>query len=66
MNYLEAMTLVRTVALEQVIGDTMRFQLGVRGDATTLRRALALENKLAPVMSDASVASDRLLLRLNR
>jgi hypothetical protein len=66
MNYLEAMTLVRTVALEQVTGDTMRFQLGVRGDATTLRRALALDNKLAPVTSDAGVGPELLQLRLNR
>jgi len=46
LNYLESMTLVRAVALEQVSGDTMRFKLAVRGDATTLRRAIALDNKL--------------------
>jgi hypothetical protein len=66
LNYLEGMTLVRSVALEQVSGSTVRFQLGVRGDATTLRRALALENKLQPVAADAAVGNDRLQLRLNR
>lgn len=48
LNYLEGMTLVRAVALEQVSGDTMRFKLAVRGDATTLRRAIALDSKLIP------------------
>jgi hypothetical protein len=46
LNYLESMTLVRAVALEQVSGDTMRFKLAVRGDATTLRRAIALDSRL--------------------
>lgn len=46
LNYLEGMTLVRAVALEQVAGDTMRFKLAVRGDAATLRRAIALDSKL--------------------
>lgn len=64
MNYLEAMTLVRTIALEQVTGDTMHFQLGVRGDAATLRRALALDNRLVPVNAEAG--TDRLQLRLSR
>ncbi len=46
LNYLEGMTLVRAVALEQVSGDTMRFKLAVRGDAATLRRAIALDSRL--------------------
>jgi uncharacterized protein len=66
LNYLEGMTLVRSVALEQVAGDRVRFQLGVRGDATTLRRALALENKLVPASAEAAIGSDRLQLRLSR
>ena len=48
LNYLEGMTLVRGVALEQVAGDTMRFRLAVRGDAATLRRAIALDHRLVP------------------
>jgi hypothetical protein len=63
MNYLEGMTLVRSVAVEQVSGETMRFQLAVRGDATTLRRALALDNKLIPV-GESGAATDRLQLQL--
>lgn len=51
LNYLEGMTLVRGVALEQVSGDNMRFRLAVRGDAATLRRAIALDRRLVP--SDA-------------
>jgi hypothetical protein len=64
LNYLESMTLVRAVALEQVSGDTMRFKLAVRGDATTLRRAIALDSKL--ISQDdvsAAPAADRLSFR---
>lgn len=49
LNYLEGMTLVRGVALEQVSGDKMRFRLAVRGDAATLRRAIALDHRLVPI-----------------
>jgi hypothetical protein len=66
VNYLESMTLVRSVAVEQISGETMRFQLSVRGDATTLRRALALDNKLVPVSPESGVGTDRLQLRLQR
>jgi hypothetical protein len=54
-NYLEGMTLVRHLAVEQVVGDTVRFRLAVRGDAATLRRAIALDDRL---VSLASVGSD--------
>jgi hypothetical protein len=64
VNYLEGMTLVRSVAVEQVSGETMRFQLAVRGDATTFRRALALDNKLVPVSDASGAGVDRLQLRL--
>lgn len=66
LNYLEAMTLVRGVALENVSGDTMRFKLAVRGDVATLRRALALDNRLVPNTGGAGAVEgvpDRLLLR---
>jgi hypothetical protein len=67
LNYLEGMTLVRSVALEQVLGDTMRFQLAVRGDATTLRRALALDSRLVPsTTAEGAAPTDRLQLRFNR
>jgi uncharacterized protein len=69
LNYLEGMTLVRAVALEQVSHDTMRFRLAVRGDAMTLRRAIALDSRLVPVPAagtDAAVtpgAGERLAFR---
>jgi uncharacterized protein len=57
LNYLENMTLVRGVQLEQVSGETLRFRLAVRGDAATLRRAIALDNRLVPVgTADANPA----------
>jgi uncharacterized protein len=61
LNYLEGMTLVRAVALEQVAGEKMRFRLAVRGDAATLRRAIALDRRLVP--TDAATAADRLAFR---
>lgn len=65
LNYLEGMTLVRGVALEQVAGEKMRFRLAVRGDAATLRRAIALDRRLVPAdgPDGASGAADRLAFR---
>jgi hypothetical protein len=68
LNYLEGMTLVRNVAVENVTADTMRFRLAVRGDVTTLRRALALDSRLVPLIAPGETASgataaDRLQLR---
>lgn len=64
LNYLEGMTLVRAVALEQVAGDIMRFKLVVRGDAATLRRAIALNNKLVSQDDAAALAlGERLTFR---
>ncbi len=58
LNYLEGMTLVRGVAVEQIAGDTLRFRLAVRGDATTLRRAIALDNQTRAADSDAPAPAD--------
>jgi hypothetical protein len=60
LNYLEGMTLIRNVALEQVSGDTLRFRLAVRGNAETLRRAIALDDRLVPsdAVTSASGVSD--------
>jgi hypothetical protein len=63
LNYLEGMTLVRAVALEQVSGDTMRFKLAVRGDAATLRRAIALDSRLVSQDEGAAPAGGRLSFR---
>lgn len=54
LNYLENMTVVRSVALEEVSRDTLHFRLTVRGDAAHLKRALALDNKLVPLPSQPS------------
>jgi hypothetical protein len=58
LNYLEGLTLVRAVAVEQASGDRMRFKLSVRGDAETLRRAIGLEDRLVP---EAAVSTSDLL-----
>jgi hypothetical protein len=63
LNYLEGMTLVRGVALEQVTGEKMRFRLAVRGDAATLRRAIALDHRLVPTDAADGAAADRLAFR---
>lgn len=63
LNYLEGMTLVRAVALEQVSGDTMRFKLAVRGDAATLRRAIALDSRLVAQDDGAAPTGARLSFR---
>lgn len=63
LNYLEGMTLVRAVALEQVAGDTMRFKLAVRGDAATLRRAIALDSRLVSQDGGAAPTGERLSFR---
>lgn len=63
LNRLESMTLVRSVAVDQIVGDTLLFRLAVRGDAETLRRALALDAKLVPVAGDPAVVPERLQFR---
>jgi hypothetical protein len=63
LNYLEGMTLVRAVALEQVSGDTMRFKLAVRGDAATLRRAIALDSRLVSQDEGTAPSGGRLSFR---
>lgn len=63
LNYLEGMTLVRSVSLEQVSGDTMRFKLAVRGDASTLRRAIALDSRLVSQDDGAAALGEQLSFR---
>lgn len=63
LNYLEGMTLVRGVTLEQVQGETMQLRLTVRGGANVLRRTLALGGKLVPQSADEASADHRLRLR---
>jgi uncharacterized protein len=68
LNYLESLTLVRSVAVQQVARDALRLRLAVRGDAETLRRAIALDNRLLPQpqTDSADEALERLAFRFNR
>ena len=67
LNYLEGMTLVRGVSLEQVSGETLRFRLAVRGDAATLQRAIALEDRLVPTQGAGQASGGgRLAFRYQR
>ncbi|HEX2492601.1 MAG TPA: DUF2066 domain-containing protein [Steroidobacter sp.] len=67
LNYLESITLVRGLAVEQVAGDVLRFRLAVRGGADTLRRSIALDNRLLPLaQAQSSAAGERLSFRFNR
>lgn len=47
-QYLEGLSLVRTVALRELSGDTAQFDLAVRGDLELLRRIAALDGRLVP------------------
>jgi uncharacterized protein len=69
LNYLEGMTLVRSVAVRSVAGDTMQFKLAVRGDANTLQRAIALDSRLTPMQggtADPAGSDQRLAFRYQR
>jgi len=48
MNYLEGLTLVQAVEVEELAGDTLRLRLRLRGDANILERTLALDGRLIP------------------
>lgn len=48
LNYLEGLTLVRKVDVQEVRGQAVRFHVVSRGDTNTLRRALLLSGRLAP------------------
>ena len=64
LNYFESMTLVRSVVVERVSGDTMQFRLAVRGDARTLGRAIALDDRLVPLsLAGGEPAGERLSFR---
>jgi hypothetical protein len=65
LNYLEALTQVRSVAVDQVNGDVVHFRLAVRGDPQTLKRAIALDRRLSVAQTDeaGSAPSDHLSFR---
>jgi uncharacterized protein len=49
LNYLEGLTMVRSVAVEKLQGDRLDVQLAVRGDANALKRTIGLSKRLLPV-----------------
>jgi uncharacterized protein len=48
MKYLEDLSLVRSLAVKELAGDTIVFELGIRGDLNLLRRIIALDARLVP------------------
>jgi uncharacterized protein len=60
---LAALAGVRSVALEQVTGDSLRFRLAFEGDADALRRALRDSARLAPDDSAPPAGALQLVLR---
>lgn len=66
LNFLEGLTVVRSVAVEEVHGDAVRLALLIRGDAQTLERAIALERRLVPRETGASATRAQLAFRYQR
>jgi uncharacterized protein len=62
LGYLEGLTVVERVAVQEVAGDSIRLQLALRGDPSTLTRAIALDHRLTPV--DVATVPGRLSYRL--
>jgi hypothetical protein len=48
LNYLESLTLVRAVTVQQLQSDELDLVLSVRGDASALRRTIGLSKRLTP------------------
>lgn len=63
LNSLEGLSLVRSAAVEHVNGDSVRFRLQVRGDASLLARAVRLGGRLVPEQGDGVVTADTLAFR---
>ncbi len=57
MSYLQGLTVVQGVAVEQMSADTMKLRVAVRGDINTLRRAVELKRRMAALVIDASSAA---------
>ena len=55
-DYLESLTLISGLAVEQLAGDTVRLSSRVRGDAPRLARAIELGNRLQPQAAAADPA----------
>lgn len=61
LTYLEGLTIVSSVAVEQLRGDELDLRIAVRGDANALRRTVGLGKRLASV---EAVSGDRIRFEL--
>jgi hypothetical protein len=57
MSYLQSLTVVLGVTVEQMGADTMRLRVTVRGDANTLRRAMELKRRAAALVVDTAATN---------
>jgi hypothetical protein len=58
LDYLDALSLVRSVAVEALEGDVLRLRVVVQGDRDLLGRVAALEGKLQPLAGGADPTAD--------
>jgi hypothetical protein len=56
LNYLEGLTLVRAVAVEQLESDVLDMRVTVRGDAPVLRKTIAMDRRFTPDRESADGA----------
>lgn len=57
MKYLDSLSLVRSVAVEELTGDVVRLRVSLRGDLELLRRIAALGGPLRATAEDPTAAS---------
>jgi hypothetical protein len=57
-SYLESLSLISTLVVEQLAGDTVVYRARVQGDADRLARAIALGQRLVPVDPGAPAGSE--------
>lgn len=58
LSYLEGLTIVRGVSVQQLQGDKLDVVLTVRGDASALRRTIGLGKRLSALPGDSVDAAD--------
>jgi uncharacterized protein len=57
-QYLETLSLVRSVSLRELAGDTVQLELGLRGDLELFRRIVALDGRLVPAPRGGTNSAD--------
>jgi hypothetical protein len=57
MSFLQGLTVVLGVAVEQMNADSMRLRVAVRGDAATLLRAVELKRRVGALVVDTSATA---------